>query len=132
MELSSKYQVTVSGGIVHSPSMTLIGPEADLYYTRIQASKVFISSTGIRGFHGVTAASPFHVSLKRHMIDAADQVILLLDSSKFNSKGIHLTCNFSKISTIITCKTESNLPCLEKLRETGVELLFIDSENSHK
>lgn len=122
--LASKCQVMMPGGILHDASMTLIGPSAEAYFHSIHADKAFVGSTGVRGTIGLTAASPYHVSLKKSMIAAASQVIAIIDSSKFSAQGLNLFCEFREVDTIITTHTEENAKRLEEITQLGVTIMF--------
>jgi len=122
--LSSKFQVFLSGGVVQEDNMALIGPETDHYFRSVSCDKVFIGATGIRQNQGLTASSPFHVSVKKQMIEAAREVYALIDSSKFNVSGVNVFCEFQYIDHLITIRTPENENILNEINKMGVDVIY--------
>ncbi|MGL4985994.1 MAG: DeoR/GlpR family DNA-binding transcription regulator [Treponemataceae bacterium] len=120
-----KMHITVSGGLLHPETMSLLGPDCDTFYEKIVADTAFIGSTGIHPIAGLTSSSPFQVSLKRKIIQSASKVIALVDSSKFLSSGINIFCGFDRLFCIITSKTKENKAILANLKEKGVKIILV-------
>lgn len=118
-------RVLMPGGLVQAEDMSLIGPEADAYMRSITADLAFLGSSGVRPGLGLTASSPFLVSIKKQILTAAKKSVALLDSSKFHQDGVHLFTEFSemRIKTIITVKNENNNDALTRLERMGIEII---------
>lgn len=121
--LANNYSVSLCGGILESNTMALIGPEADDYFFHITVDVVFIGCTGAPA-SGLTTNSPFHVSLKRKMVNCAQEVIALIDSSKFNVIGTYVFCEYNSISTVVTVETENNRDRINDLIKSGVKVIL--------
>lgn len=126
MILAGQYQTLMCGGIVQSEDISLFGPDADNYFGSVYADLAFIASSGIRPDIGLTASSPYLVSIKKQMLKASKKVVVLLDSSKFFVNSINLFCEFDpkKIHTIITVKNEKNYRQIENLEQRGIQILL--------
>lgn len=122
--LGSIYSVMLSSGILNYSDMSLIGPDADRYFQSIIADKAFIGATGVNSTVGLTASSPFHVTIKQRMINASSDVIALLDSSKFSACGVNMFTEFSKISTIVTTHVPENEKKLQQLEDMGIHIIY--------
>lgn len=122
--LASKYLVVLSGGILQERNMSLIGPDADRYFQSIVADKVFIGATGVHSTLGLTSSSPFHGSIKKHMVHSSAEVIALIDSSKFSITGINVFCSFNEVKTIITCACKENEAKLNEIAKRGVNIIL--------
>ncbi|MCI8854731.1 MAG: DeoR/GlpR transcriptional regulator [Lachnospiraceae bacterium] len=85
-----------------------------------------LAASGIRPDIGLTASSPYLVSIKKQMLKASKKVVVLLDSSKFFVNSINLFCEFDpkKIHTIITVKNEKNYRQIENLEQRGIQILL--------
>ena len=64
-------------------------------------------------------------TLNNVMIDAAQKVIVLADSSKFGRRGFSKICDLEAVDMIITDSRVSPL-YLEQLRERGIEVTVVD------
>lgn len=123
--LASRCQVLMSGGLVQADDMSLIGPEADAYMRSITSDLAFIGSSGVRPGVGLTASSPFLVSIKKQMLAATKRAVALIDSSKFTHDGVHLFTAFAdrQIKTVVTVRNEFNARQLDDLADMGVEIV---------
>lgn len=122
----SNVNVLMSGGILKKPVLSLVGPDTEAYFDRIEVSKLFLSANGVRSTIGLTTTSPFELNVKRNMIKAAKKVYAVLDSSKFQISSIDLFCNFSEIDVIITDKPIENPELLKTFEQLGIEILCED------
>jgi len=68
-------------------------------------------------------ADPVLVAAERRLIDRAEEVILLVDSSKFRSQSGTIVCGLDEIDTVIT---DSGItPEMAKtLQDAGVKLVI--------
>lgn len=123
LQLADNNHVTLTGGILESWNLALIGPDAEAYFDKISSSKVFIGCTGVSE-DALTANNPFHVSIKRKMIERSANVIALIDSSKFNVAATHAFCDFSKLAAVVTVKTKNNAQQIQKLIDQGVKVIL--------
>lgn len=94
-------QIMVSGGILREGMYTLIGPHAELLLDNISVDFAFIGAYAISEF-GVTTTDAFQVPVKRKMIKAAREAILVADHSKFGKRLFTRVCPLSEIHEIIT------------------------------
>lgn len=116
----------ISGGVLNGKTQSLIGPDAEQFFSRYQASTAYIATTGIDRSAGLTCISPFEHSLKRAMIAAARRVVLLCDSSKFDNAGGMLFATFQDLDCIITSKPITDQALLDRLRQANVELIVAE------
>ena len=80
---------------------------------------------GIDPEFGMTTTNMLEASLNRAMIEAAQKVVVLADSSKFGRRGFSKICDLESVDRIIT---DSNIQplYLERLRERGIEVTVVD------
>lgn len=91
----------VPGGACRYGSYSLLGEPGESFLKNIHVDIFFMSAAAI----DETSASETLlelVHLKRAMIDAATEVVLLADSSRFMSRALHRTAPIEDISRIIT------------------------------
>lgn len=104
VELNKKQKTEVisTGGILSKNSMSFIGPVSEGTLAMYNVNKAFLSCMGVHFETGITDSNELQVLVKKKMIEVSDQVIFLVDHSKFGLKNfVHLT-NFERIDMIIT------------------------------
>ena len=63
-----------------------------------------MATTGFSILNGVTNSSPLESDIKRTVISKSSKIILLADSSKFNSVSLMTYCYLEDIDILITDK----------------------------
>lgn len=122
--IDSPSTVIVSGGYLLTPQLSLVGPDTDAYFSKIEAHKIFLGAGGIRSTVGLTASSPIECSTKASMMKAAKQVFALLDSSKFHNTSISMFAEFKYIDYIITDMPIEDIALREELDRLEVEIII--------
>lgn len=124
MLLAPKYQTMIPSGIIDAPTMSVIGPTVEQFFTNIKVDTCFLCSTGVIDSYGLTAASIHHTAIKKQMIKSATEIVAVIDSSKFSSSGVNMVCKFSEIDKLITVQTEDNAEMLDTIRAKGVDIIL--------
>ena len=113
------------GGITRTSSVSVVGPFAEQMLRNFNCSKLFFGVDGIDPEFGMTTTNMLEASLNRAMIEAAQKVVVLADSSKFGRRGFSKICDLESVDRI---STDSNIQplYLERLRERGIEVTVVD------
>lgn len=85
-------------------------------------SKVFFGVDGIDPEHGITTSTIEEAKLTRRMMEAASQVVVLADSSKFGQRGFGRICSLEDIDVIVTDAGISE-QMVAMVEEAGVDLI---------
>lgn len=94
--------ILFSGGIMHKDTGMFESAEGLSLIDNTRATKVFLSAAGVHEKLGITCANSYEIETKKKIINNSLEVILLVDSSKFNMvKSAHF-CDLAQIDTIIT------------------------------
>jgi len=103
-ELSTKEKIEVIslGGRLSPRSLSFVGPITEKTLESFHVNKLFFSCKGVHLERGISESGELQARLKQQMIEAADEVILIADSSKFGVKSFTQVSNLSAINTIIT------------------------------
>ena len=64
--------------------------------------KLFLGVDGLDIEHGLTTPNPMEAQLNRMMVERAQKVIAVTDSSKFGRHSFSYICDLDVISTLIT------------------------------
>ena len=116
-------RVIIPGGMVYKNSELILDPFQGKFYANYAASKAFMGVGGI-GSKGLTNTDPQLIRAERMMIEHADEVVILADSSKFDSIGTLYLCNYDAISTIIT-DTGVTAVQQQMVEEHGVRIVAV-------
>jgi DeoR family transcriptional regulator of aga operon len=100
MRGSPKIQLIVPGGQVRSGSCTLIGSAADAFIRTLHADVALIGVHSLANLR-LAETSIEVATVKRSFIEAANRVLLLLDSSKFQQPAFCEICPLRQIHELI-------------------------------
>ena len=112
------------GGLCRKSSASVIGPYAESLLAEMMCSKLFIGVDGIDLDFGLTTSNIAEAHLNQYMLNAAQEVIVLADSSKFGKRGFGKICNINQVHHIIT---DRNAPAsiIQVIREKGIEVTLV-------
>jgi len=120
-----KIKVVVPGGSLRRNSLSLVGEQAANTLRDFYCDKCFIGADGIDIERGLLTNNIEEAHLMRINIKNAKKVIALVDSSKFQPKGIMTIASLSEVDMVITDK---NIPDEKRkqLNELNIEVLILD------
>jgi DeoR family transcriptional regulator, fructose operon transcriptional repressor len=101
---SPKIQLICTGGVARSSVYSLEGTLTEETLKKIRVDKTFLGADAIHKNGTISNVNIQEVDIKKAMIQAADQIILLADSSKFDKKGFFRICGLSDVDILITDK----------------------------
>lgn len=106
MDLTSKSDINVmlTGGTIRKESYSLVGPDAEKMISNYFFDKLFLGVDGLDIEHGLTTPNPMEAQLNRIMVQRAQKVIAVTDSSKFGRHSFSYICDLDVISSLITDK----------------------------
>ena len=113
----------VTGGEFKAPTLSLTGKMAADSLKGFHANKLFLATAGISPDMSLTYPSLSDLMVKSAMIKAAEEVILVADSSKI---GISAFASLGSISMVNSFITDSNISeeNIEKMKEKNINLLI--------
>jgi DeoR/GlpR family transcriptional regulator of sugar metabolism len=94
--------VIMTGGEFKGPTLSLTGEKAAAFFSNLHANKLFLATAGISLKAGLTYPSISDLVVKKAMIDAADTVYLLADSSKIDKSSLASLGALSLVNYLIT------------------------------
>jgi DeoR family transcriptional regulator of aga operon len=109
------------GGTLRRSSSSVIGSMSEEMLREFNFTKLFIGVDGIDFEFGLSTTNSMEASLNKSMINAAQKIIVLADSSKFGKKGFGKICGLEKVDEIIT-DSEADQEKVESLREMGIKV----------
>ena len=112
------------GGALRKSSASVIGPYAESLLTEMMCSKLFLGIDGLDLDVGLTTSNIAEAHLNHYMINAAQEVIVLADSTKFGRRGFGKICNLNKVHHIITDR-EAPGSFIQIIRAKGIEVTLV-------
>ena len=97
----SKNSVMLPGGTIYREQNIILSPFDNDVSRNFYARKMFMGAQGI-GHHGIMEADPLLIQAEQKLISQADELILLIDSSKFRSRSSLILCPLERAHTVIT------------------------------
>lgn len=116
-------RILLPSGAVFREQNIILAPAGEESMPRFHAPRLFMGAAAI-GPQGAMQADPVLVAAERRLIDRAEEVILLVDSSKFRTQSGTIVCGLDEIDTVITDKGIA--PDMARaLQDAGVELVLV-------
>lgn len=127
LELYNRPNVEVLqlGGLIHQSSASAAGSLAERILEDISCDILFLGVDGIDLEYGLTITNLTEATLNQKMIQLAQKVVIMADSSKFGRRGLGRICNFDQIQYIIT---DNGVPAttITLLEEKGIKVIIAD------
>jgi DeoR family transcriptional regulator, fructose operon transcriptional repressor len=121
---SHDINLTVIGGDIRKNYNTLYGYIALLALEHINADKVFLGVDAIDCYKGCMITNTEEVILKKAMMQAAKERIIICDHSKFTNVAFLKLCQINEIDRIITGRELDN-KIYESFVEEGVNIELV-------
>lgn len=119
--------VVLTGGNVRSITGSVTGPIADQVLQGFNLQKSFLGAWGISVEEGLTDTHLLEVGLKKSVIERTQEVIAIVDGSKFGRLGLASFAALDRISYLVT--DDSAPPeMLDILRGLGVDVLVAEEK----
>jgi len=115
-------RILVPSGSVFREQNIILAPAGEDSMPRFHAPKLFMGAAAV-GPQGVMQQDVILVAAERRLIDRAEQVILLVDSTKFRSSSGAIVCALSEVDILVTDDgIEASMA--QAVRAAGVELVI--------
>jgi DeoR family transcriptional regulator, ulaG and ulaABCDEF operon transcriptional repressor len=121
----SKNTVMVSGGMIYREQNIILSPFDNDVTRNFYAQKMFMGAQGL-GPLGLMEGDPLLIQAEQKLINQADELVVLIDSSKFRQRSSLILCGLDRISAVITDDgvAESDARMLEN---AGVKLIVAET-----
>jgi DeoR family ulaG and ulaABCDEF operon transcriptional repressor len=94
-------RILVPSGTVFREQNIILSAAGEDSMPRFHAPKLFMGAAAV-GAQGVMQADVILVAAERRLIERAEQLILLVDSSKFGSSSGNVVCELDEIDVVVT------------------------------
>lgn len=116
-------EIRMTGGVLRKNAMSFSGIMADNNLRHYRFDKVFLGVDGFDLHKGITTFNEQEAHLNRLMCEAAEQVIVVADASKFGQYSRFIICQADQIDVLIS---DDRLPMhyRTQLENAGVTVLL--------
>ncbi|MEL6465312.1 MAG: DeoR/GlpR family DNA-binding transcription regulator [Pseudomonadota bacterium] len=97
----SKNTVMLSGGTIYREQNIILSPFDNDVTRNFCARRMFMGAQGL-GPLGLMEADPLLIQAEQKLIGQADELVVLVDSSKFEQRSSLVLCPLHRITTVIT------------------------------
>lgn len=122
---NSSNTVILIGGVVNNDSSSVTGLLSEKIIAEMHIEKAFFSCSGFSLERGMTEVHFAEAQLKRKAIESSQQVIAMVDSTKFGKEDL---TPFARIDQIAHLITDSNLSpeWVERFKHAGVKFTLCE------
>ncbi len=120
----SDFEIVMIGGTLRKNSLSVVGPLAEDVLKEMHADIVFLGVDGFDLEVGLTTPNVLEARVNRAMVKAAQTVVAVCDSSKFNRRSLSLIVGTAEIDYVIT---DGKLPAdqVKAIRDAGIEVTVV-------
>jgi len=126
----SKNTVTLSGGTIYREQNIILSPFDNDVTKNFYAQKMFMGAQGL-GPLGLMEADPLLIQAEQKLINQADELVVLVDSSKFKKRSSLILCGLKRISTVITDDGIEDRSA-KMLEQAGVNLIVARNRSTQE
>jgi DeoR family ulaG and ulaABCDEF operon transcriptional repressor len=122
---NTRNNVMVPGGLIYREQGAILSTFDDDVTKSFFAQRMFMGAQGV-GRLGVMERDPLMVQGERKLIARAEELVVLVDSSKFAQRSSLIACPLERVHTIITDDGVSDdVPAM--LESAGVRLIVAEA-----
>jgi DeoR family ulaG and ulaABCDEF operon transcriptional repressor len=121
-------RIVLPGGEVYREQGIVLSPFDEDAIQHFIASKMFMSCYSVTPM-GIIEGDPLIARAEAKLLSRADRLIVIADSSKFESRGSMVVCQLSRVHTLVT---DDGAPAhmLDHLRSVGVNVIIAERETT--
>jgi DeoR family ulaG and ulaABCDEF operon transcriptional repressor len=97
----SRNTITLPGGAIYREQNIILSPFDNDVARNFYARRMFMSARGLSPI-GVMEGDPLLIQAEQKLINQAEELILLVDSSKFAARSSLILCPLERVHTVIT------------------------------
>lgn len=118
---NTKNTMILAGGVVYREQNIILSPFDNDPGTRFYSTRMFMGAQGI-GPLGIMEADPLLIAAEDKLIKQADELIVLIDSTKFENRSSLVLCPLEMINIVITDENISD-KAASMIENSDIELI---------
>lgn len=125
---SDTADLVMVGGYVHARTGVLLGPYANRMLAELKVQRAVLSVAGLKE-EGLYNSNLLLVETERAMMESADEVIVLADSTKFDRSSLAHLCELGDIDTLVV-DDQVTPQWRKRLEGAGVRVVVASSQRA--
>ncbi len=121
---SDGVQVILIGGVLRAKTLATVGPLAEESLRDIYVAKAFLGVNGISIEYGISMYSQIEAQINKFLLRSAQEVTVVVDSSKFDTPSLSRIAPITDVHRIITdSKIDPGMK--QRLETAGIEIVVV-------
>jgi DeoR/GlpR family transcriptional regulator of sugar metabolism len=112
------------GGLYLPQSKVVAGPQALENLEGLHVDKLFLGADGVSLSNGITTSNVLEAEVERKMVEVANEVILVVDSSKIGKKGLISIISVNQIHKMVT-DIGASPEFIREMQGLGIEMIVV-------
>ncbi len=117
-------RVAIPAGAVCREQNIILSPFENDGMGTYRASRIFMGAAAV-GRHGVMQSNPILVQTEQRLLARADELVLLVDSSKFQAPAGHVICALREVDVVVTDAGIAEADA-RMIRDSGARLIVAE------
>lgn len=113
--------VLMPGGRLRWEAYSLVGTWGEPMLDRVNIQKAVVGAVGLTLEHGLTDVTEEEAEVKRAMVGAAQQVVAVIDHTKWGRVALSTFCSIDRVHLVIT-DARAPSPMVAEVRRRGIEV----------
>ena len=119
-------KIILGGEEVNKGNLSIIGSTAVKTINKYNANKLFLGVSALSLNNGYTTSEEKIANIKKCMINLANKIIVVSDSSKFDKVSFFTVCDYDEIDAIITDDKIENR-YIKAFKEKNIDVNIVNS-----
>ncbi|MGA4507648.1 DeoR/GlpR family DNA-binding transcription regulator [Propionibacteriaceae bacterium G1746] len=119
-------RVLIAGGILRATSLELVGSLTESTFRQINVGTAIVGCDGVSVQGGLTTHDDVEAGTNHTMIERAQRVICVADSTKIGVVTLARLAQLTDIDMLITDSLAANEAELQRIRNAGVDVIVVD------
>ncbi len=119
-----KVCVVMIGGVMRHVSGSFVGPQAERFIQELHADHFFLGVDGIDSEFNLSTPDLLEAQLNTLMMQAAHEVTVIADSSKFGRRSLSMISPISNVRRLVTDEGVSR-ELIQAMRQRGIEVIAV-------
>ena len=124
VDYDSTNAVILTGGLVRRGFDLVVGSDTENFFRNVRVNKAFLGVDSFDLEQGIFNATLEEAAVKKVILEAAREVVVVTDHSKFGKTALAKVCDLGRIHRIITGK-ELDVSYQQALRLAGIDLRLV-------
>ncbi len=121
---NSKNTITLPGGAIYREQNIVLSPFENDVTKNFYARRMFMGAQGLSRI-GVMESDPLLIQAEQKLINQAEELVLLVDSSKFAARSSLILCPLERVTIVVTDDGVSTADA-KLVEQSGIRLIVAD------